>query len=211
MADELRFLIVDPLPGVQTFARQLMESYGFAPGSIACAGEPAAALALAQQGFLPDFLVTDWFEDAPMNGLQLHQQICQLKPGCRLALLSFKVTPEHEAQAEQAGASYLLRKAFTADELKQTMYRSLDKLAKERPDLHLRFSRVVSQKVASSAGKPPTPVTLPRFDAPRPGDQVMHAGKPDVVKSVVFCRNELMVQLSSNGSLVPASKLQRGR
>lgn len=210
MTDELRFLIVDPLPGVQSFARQLLESFGFQAASIRCASDPAAALAQTQQGFAPDFLITDWFAGAAMDGLQLHQQLCAAKAGCRLALLSFKVTPEHEAQAEQAGARFLLRKPFTADELKQTLNQALDRLAQERPDLHQRFSRVVSNKVLASAGAPPPAVTLPRFDSLRPGDRVLHAGKPDVVKSVVFSRDELMVQLKSSGTIVPASKLQRG-
>ena len=49
MRDPVKFLVVDPLAGVQTFARQLLQSHGFAADSILCCAEPDSALA---QGLL---------------------------------------------------------------------------------------------------------------------------------------------------------------
>lgn len=202
---DLRFLIVDPLAGVQSFARQLLESYGFASASIRCAADTESALALARE-FAPDILITDWFADSAMTGIQLHQRVCEQQPGCRLALLSFKVGPEQQAAAEKAGSRFLLRKPFTPQELQDTLRKALEKLAVERPELHQRF-QAVAQKKAPAA--PPRPIELPQLVSMRPGDKVIHGGKTDTVQHVVFSHGELVVQLKSTGALVPASKIKR--
>lgn len=141
-----------------------------------------------------------------LTGIQLHQRVCEHKPGCRLALLSFKVGPEHQAAAEQAGSRFLLRKPFTPQELQTTLRKALEKLAVERPALHRRF-QAVAQKKAPAA--PPRPIELPQLVSLRPGDRVAHGDKTDAVQHLVFSLGELVVQLKSSGAMVPASKLKR--
>ena len=99
MTEPLKFLVVDPLAGVQTFARQLLQSRGFPADSILCCADTDSGLA---QGLLfkPDFLVTDWFPKAPLTGLQLFQRLKEAQPRLHLSLLSFEVTPERELEAE---------------------------------------------------------------------------------------------------------------
>ena len=155
---ELRFLVVDALAGVQTFARQLLEGFGFPAHSIRCASDTDSALALGLE-FKPDFLITDWFAKAGMNGIALYQRLKTVNPGCRLALLSFEVTPAHEAEAHAAGSRFLLRKPFTADDLKSTMQRSLELLATERPELAQRLNAVI--KAQQGPGKLPVKLALP--------------------------------------------------
>ena len=143
MNNSLKFLVVDPLAGVQTFARQLLQNRGFAADSILCCADTDAALA---QGLLfkPHFLVTDWFGKAPLTGIQLYQRLREVQPRLHLALLSFDVTPDHEREAQALGAHFLLKKPFTAEQLKGDMTRALEALAKNSPGLLGHAGDVVS-------------------------------------------------------------------
>jgi CheY-like chemotaxis protein len=207
---DLRFLVVDALAGVQTFARQLLEGFGFPAHSIRCASDTDSALALGLE-FKPDFLITDWFAKAGMNGIALYQRLKTGNPGCRLALLSFEVTPAHEAEAHAAGSRFLLRKPFTADDLRNTMQRSLELLATERPELAQRLNAVI--KAQQGPGKLPVKLALPPLPPLPPqlraGDRVQYGSATDTVQFVVVRSGELVVQLKGKPELVPAHKLQR--
>lgn len=204
----LNFLVVDPLAGVQTFARQLLESYGFPAGSIRCCSKPEEALALLAD-FRPQFLITDWFPKDAMSGIALHQKICEQVPDCRLSLLSFEVSPDHEAQAQAAGSRFLLKKPFTAPELKTTLRLALEKLAQERPDLHKRLQQIMgTPQVAQRVALPPMPV-MPSAPPLKPGDKVKVGGATEVVDAVVIRQGELVVQLKGKVGMIHADKLQR--
>lgn len=206
----LRFLIVDPLAGVQTFARQLLENYGFTANSIRCCGDTASALALcADQGFKPDFLITDSFQKAELDAFSLYERLLQFQPGCRLALLSFTVTPELEARAAEAGARFVLKKPFTAADLRDTLRKSLDAMALERPELHARMMQVMKAP-ASAASATPRPIVLPPMQpALKAGDRVTHGGRTSTIECVVIRHGELVVQLRGQGALIPASQVNK--
>jgi hypothetical protein len=102
---KLRFLIADPLDGVQVFCRRLLEAYGFEPGRIRCASDSAAALAAARAE-APDFLLTDWFAKGEPTGVQLAEQVQRLNPTCRIGFLSFRVDAEVQAEAERLGRAH---------------------------------------------------------------------------------------------------------
>jgi len=209
MSAELRFLVVDGLTGVQAFARQMLEGFGLPADSVRCASDPSSALSLGLE-FKPDFLITDWFPKAELTGIALHQKIKEVAPGCRLALLSFEVGPEQEAQAAAAGSRFLLRKPFTAADLKATMSRALEALAKERPELHQRLSAIM--RSANPPGSTPPRIVLPAIPVPpalKPGDKVRFGDKTETVQVVVVSHGELVVQLKGATGLVPATKLQR--
>ncbi len=207
MSADLRFLVVDGLAGVQTFARQLLEGFGLPADSIRCAGDPESGLSIGLD-FKPDFLITDWFPKAAMTGIALHERLNEVKPGCRLALLSFEVTSQHEADAIEAGSNFLLRKPFTAAELKSTMLQALEALAKERPELHARLS--AAMKAGQPTGGRVAPkIALPVIPSLKVGDKVKYLDKTETVKVVVVSHGELVVQLSGNQALIPAAKLTK--
>ncbi|MFY7866601.1 hypothetical protein [Roseateles sp.] len=209
MSAELRFLVVDGLSGVQTFARQMLEGFGVPAECVRCASDPESALTLGLE-FKPDFLITDWFPRATLSGIALYEQLKTVTPGCRLALLSFEVGPEQEAQAQAAGSRFLLRKPFTAAELKATMSRALEALAKERPELHQRLSAIM--RAANPPGVAPPRIVLPAIPVPpalKPGDKVRFGDKTETVQVVVVSHGELVVQLRGSNALIPATKLQR--
>ncbi|HEY0956953.1 MAG TPA: response regulator [Roseateles sp.] len=191
----MKFLVVDALAGVQTFARQLLQGRGHSADSILCCADTDTALA---QGlvFKPQFLITDWFPKAPLTGLQLCQRLRDAQPGLHLALLSFDVTPEHEFEAEAHGARFLLKKPFTADQLKARVNDTLEALAKQSP----------------AARKPPParPVlpVLPPQPVIKPGDQVRYKGTVHVAQHVVHRHGETVVQLRGQPGFVPLEKLQ---
>ncbi len=211
----LNFLIVDPLLGVQTFARQLLEGYGFAADSIRCCSKPEEALALLPD-FRPQFLICDWFAKEPISGIALHQQICQQVPDCRLSLLSFETGPQQQAQAQAAGARFLLKKPFTAQELRSTLRQALKKLAQERPDLHQRMQQIMGEppedrRASARQPMPPMPPipAMPAVPPLKPGDKVRLGNSTEVVDTVVIRHGELVVQLKNKAGLFPADKLQR--
>jgi len=196
MTDPLKFLVVDALVGVQTFARQLLQSHGFAAERILCCAGPDAALA---QGlaFKPHFLLTDWFPKAPLTGLQLHQRLREVQPDLRLALLSFDVTPAHEREAQALGAHFLLKKPFTPEQFQAEMKRALEALAKHPPSS--RANRTPPRPVLPLI--PPQPVL-------KPGDKVRYQGATHVTQHVVHRHGLTVVQLKGQSGFIPLDKLQ---
>lgn len=194
VSDPVKFLVVDALAGVQTFARQLLQSHGHPADSILCCADTDTALA---QGlvFKPQFLITDWFAKAPLTGPQLYQRLRDAQPGLHLALLSFDVTPEHEFEAEAHGARFLLKKPFTADQLKTQMTQALEALAKQ------------STSPRKPAARPVLPV-LPPQPVIKPGDKVRYQGAVHVAQHVVHRHGETVVQLKGQPGFVPLEKLQ---
>jgi len=209
MTEPLRFLVVDALEGVQVFARQLLQSYGFGAASIHCCADTEAALAQGL-GFKPDFLITDWFPKSPITGIQLHERLRQVQPALRLALMSFEVTPEHERQARATNAHFLLRKPFTAEQLKAAISGSLDGLAKDAPSLHQRLTSVMRAS-QPSGGLPRVPMPfIPPEPVIKPGDRVRYNGQSHVAQHVVHRQGGTVVQLKGQPGFVPVDKLQPG-
>lgn len=204
MTAPLKFLVVDPLSGVQSFARQLLQSQGFSADSILCCADTDSALA---QGLLfkPDFLITDWFPKSPLTGLQLFRRLRESLPRLHLSLLSFEVSPEHELEAQAHGAHFLLKKPFTAEQLKAQMTRSLEALAKDSPGLHGKVRDVMHQ--ARPASRVPLPV-IPALAVIKPGDSVRYQGQRHVAQYVVHRPGETVVQLKGVAGLIPLDQVQ---
>lgn len=201
MSDRLKFLVVDGLAGVQTFARQLIQAHGFPADNIVCCSDTDAALA---QGLLlkPQFLITDWFGKAPLTGPLLYHRLREAQQKLQLALLSFEVTPAHELEALTLGAHFLLKKPFTAEQLKAEMARALQALAKTSPALHgsvREAMRTASRKVLPLT--PPMPLL-------KPGDRVRYQGSVHEAQHVVHRQGETVVQLKGQPGFVPVTKLQ---
>ena len=203
MSDPLKFLVADPLAGVQTFARQLLQSLGVPADDILCCADTDAALA---QGlfFKPHFLVTDWFAKAPLTGVQLYQRLRDVRPSLHLSLLSFEVTPGHESGAQALGAHFLLKKPFTAEQLKAEMTRALEAVAKHSPGLHGQLRGAMP--AARPAAARPAPIVTP-LPVVKPGDKVRFNGAVHVAQYVVHRTGETVVQLQGQSGLIPLGRL----
>lgn len=201
MPDSLKFLVVDPLAGVQTFARQMLLGRGLPADRVVCCADPDTALI---QGlvFKPDFLITDRFARATLTGLQLAQRLREARPSLHLALLGFELTPEQELEAEAHGARLVLRKPFTADQFKAEMTRTLDALGWKpaRQPQHAALAARSPQRRVH--------VPLPPQLVVKPGDRVRFNGGVHVAQHVVHRNGGTVIQLQGLNSFVPVDKLQ---
>lgn len=188
MSPPVKFLVADPLAGVQNFARQLLQARGFTADDILCCADPDAALALGL-AFKPHLLITDWFPRAALGGIQLYRRLREAQPGLQLALLSFELTPGHRSEAEAHGARFLLQKPFTAEQFKAEIGRVLDAPA---------------WKLARPAIARPL---LPPQLVVKPGDRVRFNGGLHVAQHVVHRHGETVVQLQGQAGFVPVEKL----
>lgn len=195
MSDSLKILVVDPLAGVQTFARQLLQGHGLHADQILCCADSDAALV---QGlvFKPRLLITDWFSRSALTGVQLYQRLHDSLPALRLALLSFDATPEQQAESRTLGAHFLLKKPFTVEQFQAEMVRTLELLQHPLPT-----------RAARPAPRPVLP-PLPPAPVVKPGDKVRYQGAVHVAQHVVHRQGETVVQLKGQTALVPVERLQ---
>jgi CheY-like chemotaxis protein len=196
------FLIVDPSPAVLTFIRKFLEGYGLDAASVRTASCPTAAI--EEKGDTQvDFLLTDWFAKEATTGIALHEAIVVNSPACRLALLSQAMSPAHELEAQRAGALFLLRKPFTADELRTKLIEALDKLGKSQLKIP---SGPVAQRPSQER---PLTIRVPALPHFKPGDQVSYLNRRETVQHVILRRGELVVQLLGHSGLIEAAKIRR--
>lgn len=190
----MRFLVVDPLAGVQIFVRQLLQSHGVAAENIVCCADTDSALT---QGVLlkPSYLIADWFARAALTGPLLYQRLREVQPRLQLALLSFDVTPEHEFEAEAHGALFLLKKPFTAEQLKAEMAKVLDSLPKPAA-------------AVPPPARPVRPLLMTPHPIVKPGDRVRYQGAVHVAEHIVHRQGLTVVQLKGQAHMVPVEKLQ---
>lgn len=198
----LRLLIVESSKGLQTFVRQLFETFDFDPALIKSADNPQAALAIAAH-LKPDFLLSDWFPEEPLNGIGLYQQLLELNPDCRFALLSAEVGPEQIEEAKKAGAIFLQAKPCSAADLRSALGKALQQLSTETPKLNSHVSAMTAA-AARHLSALTVAARLPNFT---PGEKVMHKGRPDVIRHVILRKGEMFVQLDGNAGLVPATEV----
>jgi CheY-like chemotaxis protein len=192
-----RFLVADSSPAIQTFLRQLLEGYGFEPGSIKTASTPQAAVEFAA-GHPPDLLLTDSFPKESLSGLALHQTLLSHNPQCQLGFMAAGMDATLQEQAESAGALFVLAKPFTAPDIRTAVAEALEALSIHHPHV-------------ASKLRPQAPIRLsvplpPRIQA---GDAVIYQGRYETVKNVILRQGELVVHLQGTPGMVPASKLSR--
>lgn len=195
----IHFLVADTSPAVQTFLRQLLESYGFEPAWVKTASSSQAALEIAAE-HRPHVLLSDCFSRDALTGLALHQHVLQYNPQCQFGLMSAQLDATLTQQAQRAGALFYLRKPFTASEIKGAMAKAMEKLAETYPPI----ARML-HPTSAQAARQLIPV-MPKF---KDGDTVIYQGRQDTVKHVIFRRGELVVQLRGTLGMVEAYKLKR--
>lgn len=201
---EVRFLIVDGSKSLKAFLLQLFDNFSFDARLIKTADEPEAALALAKK-LKPDFLVTDWFADAPLSGLELHQKVLAINPLCQLGLLSTEMGPAQIDASKAAGAVFLLPKPCTADQIRAALGKGLQQLVLKNPRID-----APAHDDADIAARHLSTLKLASTLAPmEPGDSVMYKGRPDSVRHTLFSRGEVLVQLEGVHDPVPAREVRR--
>lgn len=203
---QIRLLVVDPSKSLQTYVRKLFENFGFDPNLIKTASDPASALQLARS-LRPDFLLTDWFANATMDGIGLQQAIVSTSPDCRFALISSDTGPDKTALAQSAGAIFLLHKPCTAIELQTALGKALQQLSQENPKIN---SHVNDMTIAAARH-----LAALKFAAHSarivPGDRVKYKGQVDTVVNVIFRKGELVLRLTGVAGTIPVSDVVKVR
>jgi CheY-like chemotaxis protein len=208
---EVRFLVADGNPSVQKYFQQLITGYGFDASSVKTASSPEAALTLATE-HAPHFLLSDCYADSEVSAFDLHREALTHNPDCRLALISSYINDTLTEQARKANALFYLAKPFTAAEVKQAMTHALELLSKQNPAVAQKLkpaatpaNQTVTPPMPPAASRPVLPA-LPKF---KTGDAVLHQGRYDTVKNVIFRQGELVVNLAGTPGMIPASKLTK--
>lgn len=201
---EMRFLLVEKSRALQKFLRQLFEDFSFNPELIKTADTPEAALEIAKQ-LKPDFLLTNWFAQSPMDGIALFQEVKTCNPHCQFALLSSDAGPEHTELANTAGALFLLPTPCSAAELRAALGNALKLMAAKNPnvDAHVHDNTVAATRHLAALK---AAAHLPTFV---PGDKIRYKGKTDAVKHVILRRGEMVLQLASDDTVVPADEVAK--
>lgn len=196
----ITFLIADPTAGVQHFMQKMLENNGFAPTGIKTASTSQEALEIAET-LKPDFLLTDWFGNESVTGIDLFHSIKKTNPYCHFALLSSDVTPAQEQEARDAGALFLLAKPFTVDEIRSELRRAMDQAVKTHP-------RLAAHVQTQAATQKTTTMQPPNMQQYKPGDQVIYLNRVETIKHVILRRGELVVQLQGTPGFVEATKIK---
>ena len=201
---EIRFLVVERSKALQRFLRELFENFSFNPELIKTADSSEAALLIAKD-LQPDFVLTQWFPEHELNGIALFQRIQSFNPHCQFALMRPDISQEHVEIAKNAGALFLLPTPCTAAELRTALGNALKLLAVKNPrvDAHVPADALAAQRHLAALK---AATHLPTF---KPGDKVVYKGRTDSVKHAILRRGEMVVQLSSDDSLVPAIYVQK--
>lgn len=202
----LRFLVADPSRALQTFMQKTLAEHGFEPQGIRCIDSPHAALPAAQE-LKPDFLLTDWFADSELTGIELHKKICAINANCRFALLSNPLSTERARAAEGAGALFVLGKPCSAQELRGALGKAIATLAPNHSNLpgYARLAPGTDVKEKIALANRVVAKELPKLSV---GQQVMYRGRRDKVKYVILRRGEMVVQLHNHPDLIHASEVQ---
>lgn len=201
---KIRLLIVDSSKGLQSYVRQLFETFGFDASLIKTASDPAAALEIAIK-LRPDFLLTDWFPNENLTGIQLHGAIVAYSPECRFALLSTEAGPEKSDLAKQHGAIFLQVKPCTAADLRAALGKALQQLSAEVP----RINSHVGAMTAAAARHLAALKLAEKSYHFVPGDKVQYKGRTDTVLNVIFRQGDMVLQLHGVTGMVPASSVQK--
>lgn len=196
------FLISDPSPALQTFFHHLLTDYGFDADAIMTATNPQAAAEMAIS-LQPDLLITDWFAKESLNGPALYREVLQFCPGCRPAMMAQGVGPEHERQAREVGALFLLNKPFTADAARSALAQALEELGKTHPPVAQRLHARAAAHAHRSA-----PIQLPSMPHYKPGDAVMYRNRTERVQYVILRRGEMVIQLQGVPGMIEADRVR---
>jgi len=199
------FLIVDPSSALQTFLRLELVDFGFDPASIKTASTPDAAMEIGLS-HKPDLLITDWFTKDAMSGPDLYLQVVQVAPMCRLALMVQGVTPEHEQQAKDEDAVFLLSKPFSADAARKALAQALEALAKDHPAIAHQLQ--VRQRGGASAPTRTSYLQMPTMHHYKPGDAVLYRNRTERVQNVILRRGEVVVLLQGIPGMIDAGRIQ---
>lgn len=119
----MSILVVDDSSVMRKIVIRSIRQAGYGDHEIEQAEDGAEGLQMARS-FKPDLILSDW--NMPnMNGLEFVEALRAEGMTAPFGFVTSESTPEQKAQGMAAGASFLLSKPFTADDLADHLGRYL--------------------------------------------------------------------------------------
>ena len=118
-----RILIVDDSKAMRLIVRRTLRQAGFGDYTVDEAANGREALDMLQSS-IPKLVLCDW-NMPEMSGIELLKELGSRKLPVKFGFVTTEATPEMRAQAEGAGALFLIAKPFTAEQFEQTLRRFL--------------------------------------------------------------------------------------
>lgn len=143
-------VIVDDSRAIQTIIRRSLSKISEVKIDARVANDGAEAFDIARS-WEPDLIVTDWHMPN-MNGLELLQAINNEMLGIKLGFVTSESSSDRLAEANEAGAKFIINKPFKTDELNATI---LPVLLEQRK-ISVYTKSAVEPKAESAP--PPSPV-----------------------------------------------------
>lgn len=110
-----RILIVDDSKAMRMIVRRTLRQAGFGEYEVDEASNGAEALAMIETS-RPRLVLSDW-NMPDMSGYELLQQLNSKEIKVPFGMITTEGTPEMRARAAEAGASFLVQKPFTPEDL----------------------------------------------------------------------------------------------
>ena len=114
-----RILVVDDSKAMRLIVRRTLRQAGFGECEVDEAANGVEALAAIEKA-RPDLVLSDW-NMPEMNGYELLTQLNARNIKVRLGFVTTESTPEMQAKASEAGASFLIAKPFTAEQFQAAL------------------------------------------------------------------------------------------
>ena len=112
----MKILIVDDSKAMRMIVRRTLRHAGYGDHSVEEATNGKEALEIIQNS-PPDLVLSDW-NMPEMSGLQLLEAVKEQAIPVKVGLVTSQGTGEMRAQANEAGALFLLTKPFTPDQFR---------------------------------------------------------------------------------------------
>lgn len=115
----MKVLIVDDSKAMRMIVQRTLKQAGFSNFETVEAGNGAEAIQVIEQQS-PDLVLSDW-NMPEMKGIDLLRNLRAAGRSVPLGFITSESSPEVREEAEQAGASFLIVKPFTAAAFEQAL------------------------------------------------------------------------------------------
>jgi two-component system chemotaxis response regulator CheY len=117
--EAVKILVVDDSKAMRLIVRRTLRQAGFENCEVAEAADGKLALD-AIRAAPPDLVLSDW-NMPEMTGIELLEELRREGMNVRFGFVTTEGTPDMRTRALEAGASFLLAKPFTPEQLRETL------------------------------------------------------------------------------------------
>jgi two-component system, chemotaxis family, chemotaxis protein CheY len=116
----MKILIVDDSKAMRMIVRRTLQQAGFEQGHVVSEATNGAEALSAIRSSCPDLVLSDW-NMPEMSGIELLTQLRAEGVAVKFGFVTSEGTERMRAEADAAGALFLICKPFTADDFKNAL------------------------------------------------------------------------------------------